>query len=150
MANEMSKLEWKQKDDLKRASIVSQSCLERAVETVMGLGASGLDKFTLENVKKRVTETHDYYCELVYQKTEELAFPKPKTAREQSSQVTEKQGFSGVVSDLTCPTPTVPQQEALKIVEQETKWTASQVYAKFQRFPTADNVKACIKLIKEN
>ena len=44
---------WLRKD----AQIISQSCLNRATEIVMGLGASGLDPFTLENIKKRIKET---------------------------------------------------------------------------------------------
>ncbi len=54
-----------------------------------------------------------------------------------------------VVSDISHPTPTQPQLEALKKVENETGWTASQVYAKFQRFPDMSNYKACINCIKE-
>lgn len=163
---EMTKEEWKQKDLKKQASIVAQSCLERAVETCLGLGASGLDNFTLANVIRRVSETHNQYCELVWNKTLELAG--------------EVKTNTDVVSDIEHPTPTVEQQtiltefelltgmnvaqawaalgkfptqdiiKALKIVEGKTGWTGSQVWARFSKFPTLETAEACINKILEN
>jgi hypothetical protein len=122
---------WERKELKKQASIVAQSCLERAVDTVLGLGASGLDKFTLENVIKRVSETYNSYCSLVWNKTDELL-------KENNSEV------------KSFPTPTLEQKKALELVKKETKWTAEQVYRKFGKFPIESNVNACIKKIKES
>jgi len=112
---------WEAKD----RRIVRQSMLKAAVETVLGLGASDLDKFTLENVKRRVLETAETYVNWVYEVENKNA-----------------------VSDISHPMPTPQQAEALKKVEEATGKTVSQVWAAFGRFPVMENVDSCIAKLK--
>jgi len=64
----------------KQAMIVAQNALSHATQIVMGLGASGLDEFTLTNVTKRIKETAESLTLWVYGQAEVLTAaeaPKP-------------------------------------------------------------------------
>ena len=50
----------------------------------------------------------------------------------------------------TCPTPTAEQASALKKVLEETKWTKEQVWNKFGKYPTNQNVDICIRKINHD
>ena len=86
---------WAKKD----AMIVSQSSLKCATKIVMGLGASGLDKFTLENVKKRILETAESLTYWVYGQAEILTTPEVIPKKE-----------------AVLPTPTQAQNKILEAI----------------------------------
>lgn len=117
MSDTLTKAEWAQKDKDRQASIVAQSCLERAIETVMGLGGSGLDPFTLENVKKRVTETYNYYCELVWKKSKTLA----------------NEDITKALNSLPVPTPN--QKKLLSAAQAKYEFTDEQIFQATGKYP---------------
>ena len=53
-------------------------------------------------------------------------------------------------TETTCPTPTAEQATALKKVLEETKWTKEQVWNKFGKYPTNQNVDICIRKINHD
>jgi hypothetical protein len=75
MADKVDDKVWARKD----AQIIAQSSLKVATDIVMGLGASGLDPFTLSNVKKRVKETAAELIAFVYNSADLVVTPKPKS-----------------------------------------------------------------------
>jgi len=84
---DMTKADW----DLKDLRIVRQSCLKCATEMVMGLGASGLDKFTLQNVVKRTQEAAQKLVDWVYENEDPHFAPKPFAPNEPKATPTLKQ-----------------------------------------------------------
>jgi len=65
--------EDQRKEDQRQLMIVRQNALAHATQIVMGLGASGLDNFTLSNIKKRVLETASDLVDWVYGEKESIA-----------------------------------------------------------------------------
>lgn len=83
-----------------------------------------------------------------------------KAAVEYSSDVSPEQvlevakKFLGWVYDKeansthTIPMPIPEQNKALKTVQERTSWDAAQVWKKFKKYPTMDNVEQCITKIQ--
>ena len=112
----------KQDWDLKDRRIVKQSMLKAAVE----FHARQLENGAITSVEG-ILSTANKFVDWVYDESQKE-----------------------IAKCDNIPTPTQDQAKALKLVEEKTRWTKEQVFAKFSKYPDMSNVEACIKKIKEN
>lgn len=110
-------------EEKKQAMIVAENALAHATQIVMGLGASGLDKFTLENVTKRVKETAaDLFLWVFGQGELAIEHQKNKKQEPKKEESTTKTGLESATNlgpflvHSEFPTPTLEQQKILELI----------------------------------
>ena len=128
MSDDMSKEDWQRKDKLN-----SRMSAMKAV----GMAYEG--SYESVNAEDLIKEANKIYGWVTQDQTwADCVSDKPQEVK------TDKH----CLSDTSHPTPTVDQQKALDKVKEETDWTVSQVWARFGKFPSTNNVDTCIKKIR--
>ena len=103
----------------KQRSIVRQNALAHATNVVMGLGASGLDKFTLQNCVQRIKEAAEEFVEWVYESNESTTdLPLPTVEQNKwLGKIEEKYGFNKETIYRACNRYPSTQQEAKEVIK---------------------------------